>query len=168
MPHPLVVQLRFTRREFARALEGLSEADACRRIPPMNCISWNVGHLAWQEQLNFLTRLQGKTPLPQLNSLVGYERPASTPSFAEMLGAWKQVTELADPLLDSVTTEQLSAIVHTDDQGVVFTPGVVIQRIIYHYWYHLGENMAIRQMLGHADLPEFVGEIEREAPYLPH
>lgn len=28
--------------------------------------------------------------------------------------------------------------------------------------------MAIRQMLGHDDLPEFVGDIEVEAPYLPH
>ena len=27
--------------------------------------------------------------------------------------------------------------------------------------------MAIRQMLGHADLPEFVGDIDREAPYRP-
>ncbi len=168
MSHPLVMQLRFTRREFARALEGLSETDACRRVPPMNCISWNVGHLAWQEQLNFLTRLQGQTPLPHLNALVGYEQPACTPPLAEMWAAWQQVTELVDPLLDTLTTEQLAAIVHKDDQGVIYTPGVVLQRIIYHYWYHLGENMAIRQLLGHTNLPEFVGEIEREAPYLPH
>lgn len=41
MPHPLVAQLRFTRMEFRRALEGVGEADASRRLPPMNCISWN-------------------------------------------------------------------------------------------------------------------------------
>jgi hypothetical protein len=28
--------------------------------------------------------------------------------------------------------------------------------------------MAIRQMLGHTDLAEFVGNIDDEAPYLPH
>jgi len=46
MPHPLIVQLHFTRSEFKRALEGLSDADARRRLLPMNCISWNIGHLA--------------------------------------------------------------------------------------------------------------------------
>lgn len=58
MTYPLVIQLRFTRREFQRALEGLSEEDARKRILPMNCISWNVGHLAWQEQRYFLSFAQ--------------------------------------------------------------------------------------------------------------
>ena len=49
MPHPLVEQLRFTRSGFLRAIKGLSDADARKRILPMNCISWNIGHLAWQE-----------------------------------------------------------------------------------------------------------------------
>ena len=40
-----------------------------------------------------------------------------------------------------------------------------MQRVIYHYWYHTGENLAIRQLLGHTDLPEFVGNIDDEAPY---
>lgn len=168
MPHPLVVQLRFTRSEFKRALLGLSDADACRRVPPMNCISWNIGHLAWQEQLNWLTRMQGQTPLPQLNELVGYEQAACTPPLAEMWTAWHAVTQLVDPFLDTLTTQKLQEVVHIDEEQRVYTPGVVLQRIIYHYWYHLGENMAIRQMLGHTDLPEFVGDIEAEAPYLPH
>jgi DinB superfamily len=54
MPHPLVLQLRFTRREFQRALAGLSDEDARRRAMAMNCISWNIGHLAWQEQRYWL------------------------------------------------------------------------------------------------------------------
>lgn len=82
----------------------------------MNCISWNIGHMAWQEQRYWLTRLQGQIPLPGLNELVGYGQPACTP-----------------PLVD--------------------------------YWYHTGENEAIRQMLGHTDLPEFVGNIDDEAPF---
>ena len=168
MPHPLVIQLRFTRSEFKRALEGISEVDACRRVLPMNCISWNIGHLAWQEQLNWLTRLQGQTPLPRLNELVGYEQPACTPSLAEMWEDWQTVTRLADPFLDTLTTQKLQEVVYVDPQQRVFTPGAVLQRIIYHYWYHLGENMAIRQMLGHTNLPEFVGDIEGEAPYQPH
>lgn len=168
MPHPLVVQLHFTRSEFKRALEGLSETDGCRRVPPMNCISWNIGHLAWQEQLNWLTRMQGQTPLPHLNELVGYEQAACTPPLAEMWAAWHTVIQLVDPFLDVLTTQKLQEVVHIDEQQRVYTPGSVLQRIIYHYWYHLGENMAIRQLLGHTDLPEFVGDIEAEAPYLPH
>jgi hypothetical protein len=45
-PHPLVSQLRFTRREFMRAIKGVSDHDARQRLLPMNCISWNIGHLA--------------------------------------------------------------------------------------------------------------------------
>ena len=168
MTHPLVTQLRFTRSELKRALQGVSDEDACQRILPMNCISWNIGHLAWQEQLNWLTRMQGQTPLPHLNKLVGYEQPASTPRLAEMWEAWETVTRLADPFLDTLTTAKLQEVLYVDPEQRLFTPGVVCQRIIYHYWYHLGESMAIRQVLGHTNLPGFVGNIEAEAPYLPH
>jgi len=34
-------------------------------------------------------------------------------------------------------------------------------------WYHLGEALAVRQMLGHRDLPDFVGDIDTQAPYRP-
>jgi uncharacterized damage-inducible protein DinB len=168
MPHPLVVQLRFTRSEFKRALEGLSDADARRRFLPMNCISWNVGHLAWQEQRYWLTRMQRQTPLPLLNELVGYGQPASTPSLDDMWSAWHTVTTTADPYLDTLTTASLKEPLLRDGKPVVYTVGSLLQRVIYHYWYHTGENMAIRQTLGHTNLPEFVGNIDVEAPYLPH
>lgn len=167
MPHPLIVQLRFTRSEFKRALGGLSDADARRRLLPMNCISWNIGHLAWQEQRYWLTRLQGKTLLPHINELVGYGQPACTPPLAEMWEAWQTITQFADPFLDTLTTEKLQEIHYLDDQQTDYTAGNLLQRVIYHYWYHTGENMAIRQMLGHTDLPEFVGNIDDEAPYRP-
>src|SRR5216684_2412783 len=78
MPHPLIIQLRFARSEFKRALKGLSDSDARRRFLPMNCISWNIGHMAWQEQRYWLTRLQGLIPLPHLNEKVGYSQTACT------------------------------------------------------------------------------------------
>jgi len=168
MPHPLVAQLRFTRSEFKRALAGLTEAEARRRCMPMNCISWNIGHLAWQEQRYWLTRLQGQTPLPLLNELVGYGQPAATPPLDDMWAAWHTITAAADPYLDTLTTRQLQAPIFVDGQVVVYTAGSLLQRVIYHYWYHTGENLAIRQMLGHTDLPEFVGNIDVEAPYQPH
>jgi len=39
--------------------------------------------------------------------------------------------------------------------------------VIYHYWYHTGDYMAIRQLLGHGRLPVFVGDIDGKAPYRP-
>ena len=168
MPHPLVAQLRFTRSEFKRALVGLTDAEARRRCMPMNCISWNIGHLAWQEQRYWLTRLQGQTPLPLLNELVGYGQPAATPPLDDMWAAWQTITAAADPYLDTLTTGRLQAPIFVDGQVVVYTAGSLLQRVIYHYWYHTGENLAIRQMLGHTDLPEFVGNIDVEAPYQPH
>jgi uncharacterized damage-inducible protein DinB len=168
MTHPLVLQLRFTRKEFKRALEGLSDEDARKRMLPMNCISWNVGHLAWHEQRYWLTRLQDQTPIPMLNEVVGYGQPATTPPLGEMWDAWNVVTTAADPYLDTLTSEDLQRPIIVNGKQVVYTAGSLLQRVIYHYWYHTGENMAIRQMLGHTELAEFVGNIDTEAPYVPH
>ena len=45
--------------------------------------------------------------------------------------------------------------------------GTMLRRSTYHYWFHTGEANAIRQLLGHANVPEFVGDIAKEAPYRP-
>ena len=78
MTHPLIDQLRFTRSEWLRALDGVNDEDARKRLLPMNSISWTIGHLAWQEQRYWLTFGQGQTPVSELNALVGYGRPATT------------------------------------------------------------------------------------------
>jgi hypothetical protein len=165
MPHPLVVQLRFTRSEFKRGLAGLTEDEAQKRFMPMNCISWSIGHLAWQEQRYWLHRAQGQMLLPAVNEQFAYGTPASTPTLAEVWQAWEQITAAADPWLDTLTTADFAAS-RTAGQ-YKFTLGTLMQRTLYHYWYHLGENMAIRQMLGHTDLPQFVGNIDEQAPYTP-
>ena len=166
MPHPLVLQLRYARSEFQRGLVGITDAEARRRFLPMNCISWNIGHLAWPEQRYWLTRGQGQTPVPQLNESCAYGAPASTPALDEAWDAWRTITEAADPWLDTLTTERLQeTLVRVQSVDVLF--GSLLQRTIYHYWYHTGENMAIRQQLGHRDLPDFVGNIDGEAPYRP-
>ena len=41
----------------------------------------------------------------------------------------------------------------------------MLLRAIYHYWYHTGETGALRQQLGHTDLPQFVGALGTDAPY---
>jgi len=166
--HPLVLQLRFTRSEFMRGLSSLTEEDATKRLLPMNCISWNVGHLAWQEQRYFLYFAQGLMPYPEVQKTYAYGTPASTPSLHEVLDLWGKITQAADSWLDSLTSEKLQKhFIKKDGTPGATIFGSLLQRVIYHYWYHTGENLAIRQMLGHTHLPEFVGNIDDRAPYIP-
>jgi hypothetical protein len=163
MSHPLVEQLQFTRKEWLRALRGTSEEDGLRRLEPMNSIGWIVGHLAWQEQRYFLTRAQGVTPIPMLNEIVASGGPATTPGLHEMRSAWVQITKAVDPWLDDLAGPTLLA--ELGGSGPRRSIGDGIQRVTYHYWFHIGEILAIRQLLGNPRLPEFVGDIELRAPY---
>ncbi len=167
MPHPLVDQLRFTRNEFLRALDGVSETDARHRLLPMNSISWIVGHLAYQEQRYWLDRAQGIVLIPDLEALVGWDAPASTPPLSAMRAAWHAITQAADPWLDALTTETLQTFMIVDGKPWEESIGSMLRRVTYHYWYHMGESQAIRQLLRHTDLPEFVGDIYTEGPYRP-
>jgi len=167
MTHPLIDQLRFTRSEWIRGLKGVSEEDAACHFGPMNCISWTVGHLAWHEQRTFLQRPQGKVLFPKLNELFAYGASMNTPSFKEMLETWHTVTRETDPFLNTLTTERLQSDLLLNGESVGQSIGSAMRRITYHYWYHIGEIQAIRQMLGQKDLPEYVGDIEIEAPYRP-
>ena len=159
MTHLLVAQLRFARGEFARALEGVSEEDAVRRVMPLNCLSWMVGHLANQENRYWVNLGQGKSLAPGLNDLVGYHKPASTPRLDEMWAAWGEITAAADAFLDTLTPEKLQTYFILKDKPVQESVGTMLERNIYHYWYHTGEAAAVRQVLGHTNLPEFVGDM---------
>lgn len=167
MPHPLVLQLRFTRAEFRRAISRISEADARTRVHPMNSISWTVGHLAWQEQRYFILYPTGRMILPAVQELYAFGAPHSTPPLKEMLAAWRKITRIADEWLDSVTTEKLRQLIQIPGKKTTRVYGNLLQRVIYHYWYHTGENMAVRKMLGHSGMGYFVGDIDGKAPYTP-
>lgn len=177
MVHPLVVQLRFARSEFARCLEGVSDEDARQRIMPMNSISWMVGHLAAQEQYYFGYLPQGELPHPKLSTIFGFGRPATTPVLEDMWQVWRDVTASVDSFLDTLTTEMLEEYPERNTQGLEEayfgvvndkmlakrtiksneSHGTKILRTTYHYFFHTGEAHAIRQQLGHPDLPYFVG-----------
>lgn len=91
MTHPLVDQLRFTRSEFARAFQGVSDEDGIRRLLPLNCISWMVGHLAWQEQAYFLGYGELTAPSdvePQVRVVDGLQHDADPPPSAHI--AWAE------------------------------------------------------------------------------
>lgn len=167
MPLPIIDQYRFTRTEWLRGLAGVSEEDASHHFGPMNCISWTVGHLAWHEQKYWLERAQGILLFPELNQLFAYGAPMSTPSLNNMLTMWQTVTPATDTYLDDLTTESLLSPLLLKGKPIGQSIGSALQRITYHYWYHIGEIQAIRQMLVHTDLPEYVGDIETQAPYRP-
>lgn len=167
MTHPLIDQLQFTRSEWLRGLQAVPEEDAARHFGPMNCISWTVGHLAWQEHRYWLELAQGKMLFPELNTIYAYGAPMSTPSFKAMIEMWQTVTGATDLFLDGLTTVGLQTDLLREGKSVGQTIGSAMRRMTYHYWYHIGEIQAMRQMLGHKDLAEYVGDIENEAPYRP-
>ena len=165
-PHPLFTQLRFARSELQRGLEGVSEADAVKRIGMLNCLSWMVGHLANQEKAYWVVLAQGKSVVPGLNELVGHGKPASTPPLADMWAAWHEITAAADVFLATLTPALLES--HLERKGQLHpeSVGTLLLRNIYHYWYHIGEAAAVRQALGHTNLPEFIGDMS-QAVYRP-
>jgi uncharacterized damage-inducible protein DinB len=163
----LVLQLRVTRSEFARAWKGITEEEAQRRFLPINCISWTIGHLAWQEQAYFLRYGQGQLLFPEIERQFANGAPASVPVLAEVREAWVSITAAGDAWLDSLATTTLQQHVISQGKPIAYAYGNLVQRVIYHYWYHTGEIMAIRQLLGHERLPQFVGSLDRKAPYRP-
>jgi hypothetical protein len=98
--------------------------------------------------------------------------PASTPPLDGMWDTYHTVTDAADTYLDSFvrsltwTTGRLQTHQKWEGEHLDESIGTKLLRNIYHYWFHTGEAHAIRQLLGHTDLPEFVGDISR-AVYHP-
>jgi hypothetical protein len=133
----------------------------------MNSIGWNVGHLAWQEQRYFLDLAQGRVLFPEIAVRFASGAPASTPRLYEVLEQWTAITAAVDPWLEKLTVETLLAHPIRRGRALPVSFGSLLLRQIYHYWYHNGENQAVRQQLGHGDLAQFVGNIDDEAPYRP-
>jgi hypothetical protein len=76
------------------------------------------------------------------------------------------VTVAVDPYLDVLRGEDLLQPVMVDGVPWKATQGTWLQRMTYHYWFHIGEVLAARQVLGHPHLPA-VGDLVGLAPYRP-
>ena len=159
MSHSLVEQLRFTRSEWMRCIVGVTEDEAQKRIYPMNAIGWMIGHLADQENKYWVAGGLGKIIYPELNGLVGYGKPPSTPPLSEMIVVWREITTSADIYLESLTPFVMETKMVVQGAAREDNIGTMLYRNIYHYWFHLGEAYSIRQMLGHTNLPSFVGNM---------
>ena len=164
--HPIVEQLRFTRGEWLRALAGLNPKDALVHHGQMNSIGWIVGHLAWQEQRYLLLRPQGILLRADIQQRFTTGGPMSTPPLKDTVAAWKQITHASDSFLDRLAARALLRdlpLVEGKRSGQ--TQADAIRRMTYHYWFHIGEIMAIRQKVGQKRLPQYVGALEQKAPY---
>lgn len=166
MAHPMVERLHFTRREFIRCIHGVSLQETYVHLGDMNCISWLIGHLASQEHQYFVFLAQGHNVLPDIRKIAGSGSPQSTPNLDEMWHAWREATANADVYLNTLTTDMLLEHFEFRGKPVNETIGTMIHRTIYHYWFHLGEIHTIRQMLGHRNMPQFVGDMT-DFPYTP-
>ena len=115
-PHLLVTQLQFARSELVRCLEGLSEEDGCRRLQPMNCISWMVGHLANQEHRYWVQAGQGQDLARWPNKLIWkvltLVRKVSRSDFPPTT----QQVEVHEMLKERITTyqKQLNELINKD------------------------------------------------------
>lgn len=168
MVHPLVEQIRFTRAELKRALDGVTDEEAQQRLGSNNSIGWIICHLASQERRYWLIRAQGTTDtVTELDEWGGYGIPANTPPLNESWAAWEAATAAVDPFLDELTTERMLEHLSTNGTTAPESIGTMLLRVLYHYWFHIGEAYAVRQMLGHTDLPEFVGALGKDAPFKP-
>jgi hypothetical protein len=156
-PHNLVWQLRKAREEWAIIFEGVSDEDGFRRVGRMNSLGWMMAHLAWHEQLVYAL-MTGKMIAPTLNEIAPTGGPVTTPRLSEMTSLWQQVTSETDAYFATLTLEDLRG--HLEFNGDTFPEciGAIFQRINNHYFYHIGEASAIRQMLEHPDIPDIMAE----------
>jgi hypothetical protein len=151
-------QLRFSRSEFERAFTGVSDEESRRRFMPINSIAWIVGHLAWHEQHYWLKRAQGKILFQRLEEVAAFGKPPADVPLSEMVELWKAAIKESDSYLTGLTKDDLLEKLVVNGKKLHANIGTMITRVTYHYWYHIGEMQAIRQLLGQKDLPSFVGE----------
>lgn len=159
--HPLVTQLIFTREEFRRVWTDVDSAEGERSLSPFNSLSFIVAHVATHEHSLWLRRAQNRTlPSALLRLRAGAEPEA--PPWDAATAIWTQVTAESLPYLETITDATLDARFARDAQRPAEPAiGHHLMRLIYHYWFHIGEMHGIRQALGHTDIPEFVGPVEQ-------
>jgi hypothetical protein len=153
----IVNQLRFSRSEFERGFAGVSEEDSRRRFMPINSIAWIVGHMAWHEQHYWLKRAQGIIPFPQLDEITANGKPPTDVTLKDMVELWAGVLKETEVYLTGLSKDDLLKKLVVNGKQLHANIGTMMTRVIYHYWYHIGEMQAIRQLLGHKDLPSYVG-----------
>ncbi|MEM7332796.1 MAG: DinB family protein [Chloroflexota bacterium] len=163
MAHQLVLELQFAREKWFSGHADLSNEDAKKQFGDANSIGWMVGHLAWFEQLTWIEISQGKTVSEMLHAF-DWNNGASVPDLDEVLTAWEEVTAVSDEYLNQITEDDLGTTLYRGEYSMG-NIGTMLRRQIWHYWYHLGEMQALRQVMEHKNQPPFIGPMSRSVTY---
>ena len=158
MSHPLVEHHRFARAQFRVGVAGVTPEEGLERVGPMNSIGWVVGHLAAFDQIIWCIMAQGITHSEAVKACAS-GKPASTPPLPVMVADWQAINATTDKYLNTLEDIDMSRFLQFKGKDSFENIGTTLLRQTWHYWYHLGEVQAVRQMLGHQDLPPFVGQI---------
>ena len=136
----------------------MADEDGAKRFEPINSLGWMMGHMAWHENLCWNIRARSVNPAQHLHDLVSYGKPASTPALSEMRAIWAVVTEASDEYLESLTDSMMPTRWIRNGKPHRESIGTSLQRVTYHYFFHIGESQAVRQLLNHPNRPEYVGD----------
>jgi hypothetical protein len=82
-----------------------------------------------------------------------------------MQAAWHRIVAGADPFLATLTSADLERRPAHDQRPNPPTTGSQLQYVTYHYWSHIGEVSAVRQILGNTELAQYVGDLPPDAEY---
>lgn len=159
---------RFALSEFERGLEGLTDEEARRPMEKadgttMNSISWTAGHLSWHWHL-VQRRATGAAMPDALRGFAnGTKEPSPPPSLDETYALLARARE-AQTWIGAADEAVLSTA--DPERPNAEDIGTQLLRVILHTWFHTGEVNAIRQMLGHAEIP-FVGPMLGQLQWKP-
>ena len=154
----MVLDLKFARQKWASGHANLSNEDAQKRVGDANALSWLVGHLAWLEHLTWVEFAQGQETSEYLSQFT-WNSPASVPPLDEVMAVWESAAAAADTYLDDITEADLDTMIYWGERPME-SVGSMIKRQTWHYWYHLGEAQAVRQVMEHKNLPPFIGQMD--------
>lgn len=65
---------------------------------------------------------------------------------------------MADAYLNGLVLHDLEKYMTVRLKQLSFYIGSMLLRVVNHNWYHNGEMQAVRQLLGHKSLPDFVSD----------
>ena len=122
----------------------------------MNAISWTIGQIAghW---LIVTSYASDEEPDPALLRFFGPEADPTPPSLSEAIRLLEEANTSVDWLASADDT-LLSASHEGHVLGHHGNVGTALMKAVLHTWFHTGEINAVRQMLGHTEIP-FVGEM---------
>ena len=145
--------------EFERDLEGLTDEEARTRTKKadgteMNAISWTIGHIAghWLSVAAYAKQEEQ----PEVLRFFGPDADPTPLSLADA----RTMLDNAKKSIDWLGSAD-GSLLSSSPAGYFLSSesvGTSLIRVTLHTWFHTGEINAVRQLLGHAEIP-FVGRL---------